>query len=95
MHLICLRIMSLESIGLIAWWNKRNYPPPDRCLNWIPPAKVSQLTLRGLSGAFLVLGVGYALAVSVFIIERLMQWRKEWKHNALLIAESYLVMMAF
>ena len=78
------RIMTLESVGLIAWWNKRNYPPPDRCLKWIPPEKVSRLTLRGLSGSFLILGIGYALAFVVFILERANYWRNGWKRNSML-----------
>lgn len=65
--------MSLDSFGLITWWNKEFYPPPERCLNWNPPVGLPQLSLRGLSGAFLVLGVGYSLATITFIAEVLMQ----------------------
>ena len=79
--------MTLESVGLTTRWNLEFYPAPERCLNWNPPLGLTKLSLRGLSGAFLVLGVGYALAFAVFIMERLIHWRNGWKRNEMLVAE--------
>ena len=66
--------MALDSMGLITWWNKQFYPAPERCLNWFTKQKSSQeLSLGGLSGAFLVLAIGHALAFAVFILEHTQQ----------------------
>ena len=61
--------MTLDSVGLITFWNKQFYPPPERCLKWRPPVKLTRLSMKGLSGVFLVLGAGYVLSIISFIME--------------------------
>ena len=77
----------MDSFGLIAYGNAKFFPIPDRCINWKPPSGLTRLSFRGLSGAFVLLGVGFALAFSIFIIERLIEWRKAWKRNVRLMTE--------
>ena len=71
----------MDSFGLIAYGNAKFFPIPDRCIHWKPPSGPFRLSFRGLSGAFVLLGVGYALTFSVFIIERAIKWRNDWKRN--------------
>ena len=78
--------MRLQSAGLIDYWQKRDYSAPDRCLNWIPPKTLSRLSLRGLSGAFVVLGAGYSLAVAAFILERFIQLFNSVRNIILMVA---------
>lgn len=71
--------MRVEAGGLIKLWQKKEEGDPlRRCLkndNFREQNRNGQddnkksLTLKGLSGAFIVLGFGYSLGIAVFIIE--------------------------
>lgn len=53
-------------------WKTRFQPMPRRCLDEIenkPTGEPTKLTLAGLSGAFLILGVGLLAATISFILE--------------------------
>lgn len=58
--------------GLIKKWTEQFQPVPRRCLEEIankPSGDPTKLTLAGLSGAFLILGVGSFASAIVFTCE--------------------------
>ena len=67
----------MEAAGLLELWWRTFAADPTYCLRKIEKEvddkktedSKKPLTLKGLSGAFLVLGVGYSLAIVVFIFE--------------------------
>lgn len=69
--------MRLEAVGLLQTWKNAFNADPYHCLDKIEKEIKEKtknrnkipLTLKGLSGAFLVLGIGYALAITVLIFE--------------------------
>ena len=70
--------MRLEAAGLLQFWKKRYEADPFYCLEKIEREirnekssanEKKPLTLRGLSGAFLILGSGLAIAIAVFIVQ--------------------------
>ena len=67
--------MNAESVGLFQIWWKKTTADPTQCLNknQDQKVKVPTLTLGHLSGAFVVLGVGYALSFLAFIFELIYQ----------------------
>ena len=74
------RLMRMDENGLLDYWLKQVSADPTYCFNKIQQQIINQkgnrkdkkpLTLNSLSGAFLVLGVGYALAIGAFIVEML------------------------
>ena len=87
--------MRLESAGLLQW-PKLN-ADPSHCLKKIERetkektghGKKKPLTLKGLSGAFLVLGIGYALTIAAFIVEVVHRYTRNRKDNTIMnIAEQ-------
>ena len=66
----------MDENGLFDFWWKQFSANPTYCFNKIQQ-QINQkgrkdkkpLTLKSLSGAFLVLGIGYALAIVAFIVE--------------------------
>ncbi|XP_046641479.1 ionotropic receptor 93a-like [Daphnia pulicaria] len=68
-------ILELLQIGLIDHWDTWFRPMPPQC-NGKPPngnktKKLSPLSLKNLTGAFLVLLVGLSLSILVFLIEKI------------------------
>ena len=70
------RIMQLQENGLYVFWWKDFTAKSDYCLKRIEQEKKIRddynkkpLTLKGLSGAFLVLAVCYALWILIFLLE--------------------------
>ena len=68
--------MQLQENGLYVFWWKDFTAKSDYCLKRIEQEKKIRdddnkkpLTLKGLSGAFLVLAVGYALGILIFLLE--------------------------
>ena len=63
--------MNADSIGLFKLWWKIGTCDPTRCLNQIRNRNVAiaPLTLGNLSGAFVVLAIGYALSLLSCIFE--------------------------
>ena len=66
----------MQAAGLLNLWLNDNAIDPTTCLKKInqemDPKKTDDLkplTLKGLSGAFIILGVGYAMAIAAFIVE--------------------------
>ena len=69
--------MRLETAGLLQSWKNQFIADPYHCLNKIERetndksmnGKKKPLTLKSLSGAFLVLGIGCAFAIAAFIAQ--------------------------
>ena len=66
----------MHDVGLINLWLNANAMDPTHCLKKIDQEMnqkksvgLKRLTLSGLSGAFIVLGIGYSLAIAAFIVE--------------------------
>ena len=82
----------MQSIGLLPLWlNDKNGIDATYCLKKIDqemnPKKsgdLKPLTLKNLSGAFIILGVGYALAIAAFIVE-VVHGRMKKKNNKSII----------
>jgi len=74
-----IRLMRMEAAGLLEFWWRTLAADPTYCFRKIEKEvddkktedSKKPLTLKALSGAFLVLGVGYSLAIAVFIFELL------------------------
>jgi hypothetical protein len=67
--------LELLQIGLIDHWDTWFRPMPPQC-NGKPPngnktKKLSPLSLKNLTGAFLVLLIGLSLSILVFLIEKI------------------------
>ena len=82
--------MKMEAFGILdALWKPHSGRDPMHCLRIIqqqlhPTDKIknryhhnSRLTLNGLSGAFVILGLGYLVSIFVFIIEHIVARRNK------------------
>ena len=59
-------------------WEKKFNPQPDRCLGDINKVlRNHRISLDNLSGAFVVLLMGYAFAFFVFIVEKIIYYHKK------------------
>lgn len=63
--------MQLREVGLLDEWVKRARPNPIQCLVKKNAHTVKTLTLKGLSGVFVVLAFGIALSILIFIVEQI------------------------
>ena len=76
----------MAAAGLPGEWWKQYSDDPTYCLNKIQrkmkeKSSKKRLTLKNVSGAFFVLGIGYALALIAFIFEHFKaRWQQKWKH---------------
>jgi hypothetical protein len=79
------RILRLRETGLISYWEKNFQADPRPCLNdnsqrrrgRDKSATPTRLSLKNLSGAFVILVVGYLIAFLVFLNEIIVfRWRK-------------------
>ncbi len=75
-----IRILELLQIGLIDYWDTWFRPMPPQC-NGKPPngnktKKLSPLSLKNLTGAFLVLLVGLSLSILAFLVEKVIYVRQ-------------------
>ena len=68
--LVYNRLMDIEAAGLRFFWMKREAINPKRCLDEAVAHQKAEplITLDHLSGAFLVLAVGYGMALFSFLI---------------------------
>ena len=72
--------MILDEIGLSPLWRMQFHPLKmdtlvQQCINWKPPvAKLTKLPLKSLSGAFLVLCVGYLISICTLLMEFFITW---------------------
>ena len=71
-------MIELEERGFMIYWDQLYYRVPSKCLantkkekQKKAPDNKSRLSLKNLTGAFIVLLVGYALAILSFIFERI------------------------
>ena len=76
----------MVSAGLFEFWLKQYSDDPTYCLTkiqWQMKEKSGKrrLTLNNLSGAFLVLFIGYVLSIIAFILELCTAWRQRRYKN--------------
>jgi ionotropic glutamate receptor len=76
MVLIPNRLMNLHQIGLIDFWDTWFRPMPPQCTGDLQSGnrksgnKNSSLSLKNLTGPFLVFAVGLSLSLVAFILEQ-------------------------
>ena len=76
----------MEGAGLLEFWLKQYSDDPTYCLTKIQrqmkeKSGKRRLTLNNLSGAFLVLFIGYVLSIIAFILELCTAWRQRRYKN--------------
>ena len=69
------------------WWRPTPRNDPTHCMTMIrqqlqqsdkkTERKKSRISLNSLSGAFMVLGIGYLVSIFVFIMEHVVAWRNK------------------
>jgi len=70
-------MLRLREVGFIDVWLKQTIADPTYCLRTVDQETNNKkndddkkpLTLKGLSGAFIILGSGYSIAIAAFIVE--------------------------
>jgi hypothetical protein len=68
----------MKQFGLIQHWGKQFIPQPDECLNnYQDKPDKPRISLKNLSGAFLVLLVGSTASLFAFIIEKIVYYHKK------------------
>jgi ionotropic glutamate receptor len=69
------RLLELQQTGLIDFWDTWFRPMPPQCNGKAPTKrsgnKLSALSLKNLTGAFLLLAVGLSLSLLVFLLEQI------------------------
>lgn len=97
-----VRILEMAQFGFIQHWEKTFLSQPDECLtNYNDIPDKPRISLKNLSGAFLILLVGLPLALLAFIVEKIVYYhkknfgttpnRKGWKEkNIVSIFNSYI-----
>lgn len=63
--------MQLREVGLLDEWATRSRPDPRQCLFQKTKHTAKSLTLKGLSGGFVVLAFGIVASVLVFVLEHI------------------------
>ena len=73
-----IRILELRQFGLIQHWEKQFLPQPNECATkYLEKPEKPRISLKNLSGAFLLLLVGISVAILVFIIEKIVYYHKK------------------
>ena len=71
-------ILELRQYGLIQHWEKNFAPQPNECATkYSEIPNKPRISLKNLSGAFLLLIVGLSIATLVFIIETIVYYHKK------------------
>jgi hypothetical protein len=65
----CYRIIRMQETGLLDLWMKKIQPDVRRCTMVEKDAPVANLSLLDMTGVFVILGIGYALAFVVLTME--------------------------
>jgi uncharacterized membrane protein SpoIIM required for sporulation len=76
----------MKQYGLVKHWEDKYYPQLDKCLgnsnkleqNSNKKPLPQRISLNNLGGAFLALAIGYALALFVFIVERIVHYYRSY-----------------
>ena len=73
-----VRILEMAQFGFIQHWEKTFQTQPDECLtNYNDIPDKPRISLKNLSGAFLILLVGLPLALLAFIVEKIVYYHKK------------------
>ena len=76
------RILEMQQFGLIQHWGKQFIPQPGECRNnYQNVPEKPRISLKNLSGAFLILVVGLTLAFLAFIMEKIIYYHKQNFNN--------------
>lgn len=86
--LVIIRILELRDFGLLDFWAKRFQPDLRQCFDEadkiMQPKKstgrkdsLSRLSIKNLTGAFVVLAVGYLFSFLVFLAEKIVSFSKK------------------
>ena len=68
----------MKQSGLLVYWERKYYPQPDKCFGDINKlSRNHRISLNNLSGAFMVLLIGYRLATFVLIMEKIVYYHKK------------------
>ena len=77
------RLLELQEIGLVDYWDLWFRPVPGKCLpifktkpKSLRSEKLSPISLKNLTGAFVVLLVGMSLSLLSFLCEKILQWHQ-------------------
>jgi ionotropic glutamate receptor len=69
------RLLELQQTGIIDFWDTWFRPMPPQCNGKAPTKrsgnKLPALSLKNLTGAFLLLAVGLSLSLLVFLLEQI------------------------
>ena len=69
------RLLELQQTGIIDFWDTWFRPMPPQCNGKDPTKtsgnKLSALSFKNLTGAFLLLAVGLSLSLLVFLLEQI------------------------
>ena len=70
------RILELRENGLLQHWQNKYNPKLDKCMDAAPKKdKNHPISLKNLTGAFVVLLVGYFISLISFLVETSLCWR--------------------
>lgn len=81
------RLLELHQTGLIGYWDLWFRPMPRKCISnvksgyAIPKNKHPPLSLKNLTGAFLVLSVGLSLSLLAFLCEQVFSMDKRHRRR--------------
>ena len=65
--------MRMREVGLNAKWERDRMPDAHQCVDVkkdSDPSGIKSIPIQGLSGAFLVLAIGYVASFGVFLCEK-------------------------
>ncbi|XP_046449196.1 glutamate [NMDA] receptor subunit 1-like [Daphnia pulex] len=82
-HSMTLGILNLQEIGLVDFWDSWFRPMPPQCPGRPKKEKksnkLSPLSLKNLTGAFVVLSVGLSLSLLAFLGEKIVSRREQFR----------------
>lgn len=68
----------MKQFGLIERWGKQFLAQPDECLNnYQDKPDKPRISLKNLSGAFLILLIGLATSSLIFVMEKIIYYHKK------------------
>ncbi|EFX82390.1 hypothetical protein DAPPUDRAFT_316803 [Daphnia pulex] len=78
-------VLNLQEIGLVNYWDTWFRPMPPQCTgkpqSGNKTQKLSPLTLKNVTGAFLVLSVGFSLSLLAFLGEKIVSRREQFRNR--------------
>ena len=72
------RILRLIETGFVSEWKKWYVPTPSNCMEINKRVKKPKLSIKHLSGAFVILSIGCFLSTVVFVLENIRGLYAKW-----------------